>query len=113
MALPLIGKHLVYEIEGLGIYEAYYQCELIMDTTVFLVCLLWSACAAHDRIVYKIHGGPMKGRSAYQRAFYQQIGEDVYMISWIEGMLTELSLIPLRTTVYRIARNRNNRHNCG
>jgi hypothetical protein len=27
----------------------------------------------------------MKGRQAYQRAHYQQIDEDVYMISWIEG----------------------------
>ncbi|KAF9070283.1 Calycin-like protein [Rhodocollybia butyracea] len=74
----LINKHLIYEFENLdgtpARYEAWYQSE--------------------ETIVYKIHGGPLKGRSAYQRAFYQKVsGEDeIYMISWIEEMGTTVSV---------------------
>lgn len=60
----IIGKHVVYTYGGLGTYEAYYQSE--------------------DRVVYAIHGGPMKGRYNYQKAYYQKINDHIYNISWVE-----------------------------
>ena len=60
----IIGKHIVYKYGELGVYEAYFQSDQLF--------------------VYSIHGGPMKGRSNYQKAYYQKIREHIYNVSWIE-----------------------------
>ncbi|KAL1918643.1 uncharacterized protein VTP21DRAFT_2665 [Calcarisporiella thermophila] len=62
--MDIIGKHVIYEYGQLGRYEAYFQSENI--------------------IVYAIYGGPMQGRYAYQKAYYQKIRDDIYNVSWVE-----------------------------
>ncbi|KAJ3723685.1 Calycin-like protein [Lentinula raphanica] len=78
---PLINKHIIYEFEGLegSATPARYEA--------------W--CQSEETIVYKMHGGPYKGRSAYQRAFYQKLSDadEIYMISWIEEVGTTVSLV--------------------
>ncbi|KAI8080042.1 uncharacterized protein BX664DRAFT_269574 [Halteromyces radiatus] len=60
----IIGKHIVYTYGDLGKYEAYYQSE--------------------DVVVYAIHGGPMKGRYNYVKAYYQKIRDNLFNVSWVE-----------------------------
>jgi phenolic acid decarboxylase len=39
-----------------------------------------------DRVVYKIHGGPMAGRSNYQACSYQCIRPgELWQCNWLEG----------------------------
>ncbi|KAJ3723710.1 Calycin-like protein [Lentinula raphanica] len=75
---PLINKHFVYEFDNLEGYKARYEA--------------W--CQSEDTIVYKMHGGPFKGRSAYQKAFYQKLSDEdeIYLVSWIEEVGTSVSL---------------------
>ncbi|KAI9478489.1 MAG: Calycin-like protein [Benjaminiella poitrasii] len=68
----IIGKHIVYKYGDLGCYEAYFQSE--------------------NLIVYAIHGGPMKGRSAYQKCYYQKVRDNIYNISWIEETATVVTI---------------------
>ncbi|KAJ3101571.1 hypothetical protein HK100_004517 [Physocladia obscura] len=49
---------------------------------------------SEDRIVYAIHGGPMKGRRNYQKADYQCIRPgELWQISWLEETGTVVSLV--------------------
>ncbi|CAD6895791.1 unnamed protein product [Tilletia controversa] len=60
----IINKHVVYEYDNGWRYEAWYK--------------------SADRIVYKIHSGPMGGRSNWQECSMRKIRDDIFMISWIE-----------------------------
>lgn len=62
---PIVGKHLLYEYGNGWTYELFV--------------------ASIDRVVYRIHGGPMAGRTNFQTAYIQQIREEIYLISWLEG----------------------------
>ncbi|GAA6002732.1 hypothetical protein JCM10207_007648 [Rhodosporidiobolus poonsookiae] len=46
----------------------------------------------HQRIVYKIHGGPMNGRSNYQTAYYQRVRAHIWQISWVEETGTTVTI---------------------
>ncbi|KAL0487288.1 padC [Acrasis kona] len=44
-------------------------------------------------IVYKIHGGPMAGRSNYQTLYVQRIRKNLWQLSWLEETGTIVSLV--------------------
>ncbi|KAI5925531.1 Calycin-like protein [Camillea tinctor] len=49
---------------------------------------------SHDRVVYRVHGGPMAGRSNYQTAAYQCIRPgELWQINWLEETGTVVSLV--------------------
>ncbi|KAK0565618.1 hypothetical protein OC844_001129 [Tilletia horrida] len=69
----IINKHVVYVYDNEWKYEAWYK--------------------SADRIVYKIHSGPMGGRDNFQECSMRQIREDIYMISWIEETGTVVTTV--------------------
>ena len=53
---------------------------------------LW--CFSSDRVVYAIHGGPMAGRTNYQRVTYQCIrAGELWQINWLEETGTVVSAV--------------------
>ncbi len=41
-----------------------------------------------DRVVYKIHGGPMKGRTNFQTCGFQCVRDgELWQCNWLEGNL--------------------------
>jgi phenolic acid decarboxylase len=47
-----------------------------------------------DRVIYAIHGGPMAGRSNYQRATYQCVRPgELWQVSWLEETGTVVSVV--------------------
>ncbi|KAK9898838.1 hypothetical protein P389DRAFT_193858 [Cystobasidium minutum MCA 4210] len=70
----IVNKHLDYTYDNGWRYEFWLKSE--------------------ERIVYKIHGGPMAGRSNYQRCYVQEVRTDeIYQISWLEETGTVVSII--------------------
>ncbi|KAE8215143.1 hypothetical protein CF327_g1566 [Tilletia walkeri] len=69
----IINKHVVYVYDNDWKYEAWYK--------------------SANRIVYKIHSGPMGGRSNYQECSMRAIREDIFMISWIEETGTVVTTV--------------------
>lgn len=52
------------------------------------------------RIVYKIHGGPMAGRTNFQTASYQCIRPgELWQCNWLEGILSRSRITFLRPSV--------------
>lgn len=69
----LKNKHFVYRYDNGWDYEFYVPND--------------------QRIVYKISGGPMAGRSNYQTTYYQRIQANMWQISWLEETGTIVSLV--------------------
>lgn len=48
---------------------------------------------SHDRVVYEIHGGPMKGRKNFQTCAYQCIRPgELWQVNWLEETGTVVSM---------------------
>ncbi|GHJ86382.1 hypothetical protein NliqN6_2784 [Naganishia liquefaciens] len=70
----IVNKHLAYTYDNGWKYEFWLKSE--------------------KRIVYKIHGGPMSGRSNYQTCAVQEVRSgEIYQISWVEETGTVVSII--------------------
>lgn len=46
-----------------------------------------------ERVIYKISGGPMAGRSNFQTAFYQRVSKNIWQVNWLEETGTIVSLV--------------------
>lgn len=90
--------HVVYEYDTRdeqGIpekwrYEAWFFAEVRPNTTFYTssssaMLTSWP----QDRVVYKIHGGPMAGRENYQTCSFQCIRPgELWQCNWLEGART-------------------------
>jgi hypothetical protein len=60
-----------------------------------------------DRVVYKIHGGPMAGRSNYQACSYQCIRPgELWQCNWLEGALNPDIYARQQTRIDKVTQRR-------